>query len=147
MQQPDFFTKMLARGEKAERYVLQHVKRYDSKARKIKGYHKQYDIIAPTLQKTFEVKDCQDARVAVPIETHCTRRLSNIEPLPSGILTTTADYWVFYAKKMYLYVPTLALLQLLHYLPVKKHHTPTSKVVLRNCYISELNQLAIYKHE
>ena len=85
------FQESLTSGQKSENLVLDIIKKKYPKAFLKEGYHKEYDIMIPEINKTVEVKkDFKSQYTAnVVIEVEMNNR-------PSGLETSTADWWVFH---------------------------------------------------
>ena len=78
------------RGRISEEFVLQYIRRRDPDAYIVEGKHSQYDINAPTLELTFEVKGDYESQRYNNIVVEVNHPIGK----PSGLLVTTADYWV-----------------------------------------------------
>jgi len=91
------FKKDLVEGHKAEEEVLKVIRRTYSKAYRVEGYFKYYDIVIPEINKSVEVKFDWAARNTGNyfIETEFNKKdeYGDIVSVESGILTTTANYW------------------------------------------------------
>lgn len=85
------FQESLTSGQKSENLVLDIIKKKYPKAFLKEGYHKEYDIMIPEINKTVEVKkDFKSQHTGnVVIEVEMNNR-------PSGLETSTADWWVFH---------------------------------------------------
>ena len=85
------FNESLVSGKQSENIVLKMVKSKYPKAYIKEGYHKEYDIMIPEINKTIEVKKDFKSKYTgnVVIEMEMNNR-------PSGLQTTTADWWVFH---------------------------------------------------
>jgi hypothetical protein len=85
------FKESLSSGKQSENIVLKMVQNKYPKAYIKEGYHKEYDIMIPEINKTIEVKKDFKSQYTgnVVIEMEMNNR-------PSGLQTTTADWWVFH---------------------------------------------------
>lgn len=85
------FQESLTSGQKSETLVLNIIKKKYPKAFLKEGYHKEYDIMIPEINKTVEVKKDFKSQYTgnVVIEVEMNNR-------PSGLETSTADWWVFH---------------------------------------------------
>tara|TARA_A100001515_G_scaffold50319_1_gene39705 strand:+ start:272 stop:724 length:453 start_codon:yes stop_codon:yes gene_type:complete len=85
------FNDSLSSGKQSENIVLKMVQNKYPKAYIKEGYHKEYDIMIPEINKTIEVKKDFKSQYTgnVVIEMEMNNR-------PSGLQTTTADWWVFH---------------------------------------------------
>lgn len=84
------FYKDLAIGRISELFVLQYIRMRDADADIVKGKHSAYDINAPTLELTYEVKGDYESQTYNNIVVEVEHPIGN----PSGLRVTTADYWV-----------------------------------------------------
>ena len=89
MKEKDNFKNDIIIGEKKELEILNIIKGFDEDVYKIEGKFKPYDIIAPNLKKTFEVKFDIGSKKTPNffLEYECNGK-------PSGLASTKADYWV-----------------------------------------------------
>ena len=85
------FNDSLSSGKQSENIILKMVQNKYPKAYIKEGYHKEYDIMIPEINKTIEVKKDFKSQYTgnVVIEMEMNNR-------PSGLQTTTADWWVFH---------------------------------------------------
>jgi hypothetical protein len=85
------FNDSLSSGKQSENIILKMVQNKYPKAYIKEGYHKEYDIMIPEIDKTIEVKKDFKSQYTgnVVIEMEMNNR-------PSGLQTTTADWWVFH---------------------------------------------------
>ena len=85
------FNDSLLSGKQSENIILKMVQNKYPKAYIKEGYHKEYDIMIPEIDKTIEVKKDFKSQYTgnVVIEMEMNNR-------PSGLQTTTADWWVFH---------------------------------------------------
>ena len=85
------FKESLSSGKQSEKIVLKMVQNKYPEAYIKEGYHKEYDIMIPEINKTIEVKKDFKSQYTgnVVIEMEMNNR-------PSGLQTTTADWWVFH---------------------------------------------------
>ena len=85
------FQESLTSGQKSENLVLDIIKKKYPKAFLKEGYHKEYDIMIPEINKTVKVKKDFKSQYTgnVVIEVEMNNR-------PSGLETSTADWWVFH---------------------------------------------------
>ena len=84
------FKKDLEIGHKSEERVLRIIQRRYPEAYRVLGMHVEYDIFVPELSITVEVKGdyrSQDTGTIVVEVNHPIGK-------PSGLVVTTADYWV-----------------------------------------------------
>ena len=88
------FNESLLSGKQSENIILKIVQNKYPKAYIKEGYHKEYDIMIPEIDKTIEVKKDFKSQYTgnVVIEMEMNNR-------PSGLQTTTADWWVFHLNK------------------------------------------------
>ncbi len=88
------FKESLSSGKQSENIVLKMVQNKYPKAYIKEGYHKEYDIMIPEINKTIEVKKDFKSQYTgnVVIEMEMNNR-------PSGLQTTTADWWVFHLNE------------------------------------------------
>jgi hypothetical protein len=119
------------KGEPCERAVLEKLKLKDKDAHKIEGYFKDYDIICPNLKETYEVKNCQDAIINIPIEVRCNDK-------PSGIKTTKANFWVIFCKGRYFKIKTDILKNLTNHLKIRKFNLFGQDVEMKLIKIEDL---------
>ncbi len=84
------FNESLQEGKITEKYVLKGIKKKYPKAYMVKGYCKEHDIVIPELAQTVEVKQDQKSNYTgnYVIEVFMFGK-------PSGLLSSTATYWVF----------------------------------------------------
>ncbi|QDP48649.1 MAG: hypothetical protein Unbinned97contig1000_34 [Prokaryotic dsDNA virus sp.] len=82
-------------GKEAEEIILAKVKKKYPKAFMIEGEHKAYDIFVPEKNMGIEIKSDRQADYTgnVFIEIECNKRIS-------GILTTTAEWYVYKTKSL-----------------------------------------------
>ena len=85
------FNDSLSSGKQSENIILKMVQNKYPKAYIKEGYHKEYDIMIPEINKTIEVKKDFKSQYTgnVVIEMEMNNR-------PSGLQTNTADWWVFH---------------------------------------------------
>ncbi len=85
------FNESLSSGKQSENIILKMVQNKYPKAYIKEGYHKEYDIMIPEINKTIEVKKDFKSQYTgnVVIEMEMNNR-------PSGLQTTTANWWVFH---------------------------------------------------
>lgn len=92
----DSFTKDLKRGEQVELDVLSMIQKKYPKAYKVKGYFKDYDLFVPEINKSVEVKCDEKSKytgnIVVEIE---------FNGKPSALMTSKADYWVWWDGYVY----------------------------------------------
>ena len=84
------FKESLQEGKITEKFVLNGIQKRYPKAYMVDGYCKEHDIVIPELNKTVEVKQDQKSNYTgnYVVEVFMFGK-------PSGLLTSTADYWVF----------------------------------------------------
>lgn len=132
------------KGKPCEEDVLAYIKRYDKKAYIVEGYDSGKDIVAPTINKTFEVKNCQDAVSHVPIEIQC--RYKDTDH-PAGLAVTTATYWVFFCWNKFFMIATEKLKELVKDLPEKNYPQVISVTTLKILPIELLEKHARHSWE
>jgi len=88
------FEESLLSGQESENIVLDMIKKKYPKAYLVEGYHKEYDIMIPELNETVEVKKDFKSKYTgnIVVEIEMNNR-------PSGLATTTADWWVFHINE------------------------------------------------
>lgn len=93
------FKSDLEAGLDVELAVLEIIKKKYPCAVQISGKFKGYDIWIPEIHKSVEVKSDQKSQ-------HTGNFVIEIEMYgkPSALLTTTADYWVIYDGKEYIWI-------------------------------------------
>lgn len=84
------FKKDLAIGHKSEERVLRIIQRRYPEAYRVLGMHVAYDIFVPELSVTVEVKGDYRSQDTGNIVVEVNHPIGK----PSGLLVTTADYWV-----------------------------------------------------
>ena len=93
------FSKDLERGIEVEKYVLERIRKKYPCATLINAF-KGYDVWIPEIHKSIEVKydpmSCKTGNIVVEIEMY---------DKPSGLMSSTADYWVFYDGEMLIIMP------------------------------------------
>jgi len=93
------FNKDLQRGLEIEDRVVSILRKKYPSASLINAY-KGYDIWIPEIDKSVEVKydpmSCETRNIVVEIEMY---------GKPSGLMASTADYWVFYDGEMFVIMP------------------------------------------
>lgn len=93
------FKKDLNRGIKVENLVLQRIQKKYPKTYRIEGYCKEYDLWIPEVEKGIEVKydpmSNQTGNIVVEIE---------MFGKPSALMTTKADYWIFYDDNVFVWI-------------------------------------------
>ena len=84
------FNESLQEGKITENYVLNSIKKKYPKAYIVDGYCKEHDIVIPELDQTIEVKQDKKSNYTgnYVVEIFMFGK-------PSGLLSSTADYWVF----------------------------------------------------
>ena len=91
------FEKALIDGQKSEETVLGVIQKKYPNAFIISGYHKEYDIDIPEIGQTVEVKkdfkSQETGNIVIEIE---------MNGEPSGLSTTTADWWAIHISSKYL---------------------------------------------
>ena len=94
MKEKDNFKNDIIIGEEKELEILDIIGCFDDNAYKVEGEFKPYDIVAPNLNKTFEVKYDVGSKKTPNffIEYECNGK-------PSGLSSTEADYWVICDEK------------------------------------------------
>lgn len=123
------------KGKPCEAEVLAHIKKWDKEAYLIDGYDPEKDIVAPTLNKTFEVKNCQDAVKNVPIEIRIVNKKGGHE---SGLNVSRATYWVIYCKATYYMIATDTLRTTTNDIPSKVYTIHDQQVTLKILPIEQL---------
>jgi len=93
------FIEDLEVGHKIEKYVLKIIQKKYPKAKRMKGYFKEYDILIPEINKTVEVKS--DVK-----SLYTGNYLVEVafDGKPSALSTTKADYWVFYDSECLVWI-------------------------------------------
>ena len=88
------FEESLIIGQESEVIVLNQIKKKYPKAFIVEGYHKEYDIMIPEINKTVEVKKDFKSQYTgnIVIEVEMNNK-------PSGLSTTTADWWVIHPEE------------------------------------------------
>tara|TARA_R110002074_G_scaffold69901_1_gene162605 strand:- start:911 stop:1369 length:459 start_codon:yes stop_codon:yes gene_type:complete len=88
------FEESLVSGQKSESIVLDIIKKKYPKAYIMEGYHKEYDIMIPEINETVEVKKDFKSKYTgnIVVEIEMNNR-------PSGLSTTTANWWVFHISE------------------------------------------------
>ena len=91
-------------GEEIEKRLVKYLKKKYPKTYKIEGYHKEWDIHVPEKDIRIEVKrDTASIKYTnYFIEYACDNK-------DSGIVVTTANYWVIYNEKNYIWIKTNVL--------------------------------------
>jgi hypothetical protein len=93
------FSEDLEIGLKIEDLVLERIQKKYPCATRIQGSFKEYDIWIPEVAKSVEVKydpmSNETGNIVVEIYFHGKR---------SALLTTKADYWVFYDDKDFMFI-------------------------------------------
>jgi len=87
----DTFKRDLQRGEVIELDVLSLIRNKYPKAYKVDGYFKDYDLYIPEINKSIEVKSDEKSK-------HTGNILIEVEfdNKPSALMTSKADYWVWW---------------------------------------------------
>ena len=80
-------------SKRAEKYTEIELQKKYPKTKRITGYHKEYDIIVPEVDKTIEVKSDRRTKETGNLFIECESRGK-----PSGISTTKADVWLYYIE-------------------------------------------------
>lgn len=93
------FDKALTDGKKIESRVLRWIQQKYREAYIIEGNYKYFDIYIPELDKRVEVKKDEKSLETgnFLIEAHHFGK-------PSGLITTRADYWVFYDATQFYWI-------------------------------------------
>jgi len=93
------FNKDLQKGLKIEDSVVSILRKKYPCATLVSAF-KGYDIWIPEIDKSVEVKydpmSCETGNIVVEIEMY---------GKPSGLMASTADYWVFYDGEMFVIMP------------------------------------------
>ena len=87
------FNEDLHTGEAMKQEVLKEIQKKYPQAYKIEGYFKDYDIYIPELSKSVEVKRDYKSKDTGNLVIELT-----FDGKPSALLTTKADYWVFFSS-------------------------------------------------
>lgn len=94
------FQKDLKRGLEIEEFVVSILRKKYPSASIINAY-KGYDIWIPEIDSSVEVKydpmSNETGNIVIEIEMY---------DKPSGLMASTADYWVFYDDNMFVIMPT-----------------------------------------
>lgn len=101
MSSKDTFHRDLKRGVEVELMVLDSIRKKYPCALKIEGKFKGYDIWIPEVSKSIEVKCDQKSQ-------HTGNLVVEVFMFgkPSGLMSTTADMWVFYDGIEFIYILT-----------------------------------------
>lgn len=126
-------------GYPCEVKVLDIIKKEDPTAYIKEGYCKEFDIISPGLNLTFEIKNCNFSVKYIPIEL----KSDNAE---AGINTTTADYWIIHCSNKFFKIKTEILKDLIKDIPVKDYFVKEQLKQLKLLDKAELikNSVEIY---
>jgi len=126
------------KGIPCEEEVLKILKRYDSGAKRSEGYDCDKDITTHFGERTvlFEVKNCETARVNVPVELA-------IDGKPTGINKSKSDYWVFYCKKAYHFIHADILKDLIKDIEAKEYDLFGQKVLIKSLPIISLKKWSV----
>lgn len=84
------FDKDLKKGHSSEERVLRIIQQRYPQAHRIKGKHSPYDILVPEMNITVEVKRDKKSQDTDNIVVEVNHPIGK----PSGLLVTTANYWV-----------------------------------------------------
>jgi hypothetical protein len=92
----DNYKKSLKVGEKFELKILNKIKEKYPKAYKKNGYHPDYDIYVPEVEKSIEVKnDCQGIKSDnIAIETHKIYK-KDFKVENSGLMASKSNFFVY----------------------------------------------------
>ena len=140
MKEKDNFKNDIIIGEEKELEILNIIKDFDEDVYKIEGNFKPYDIVAPNLKKTFEVKfDIGSKKTSnFFLEYECNGE-------PSGLASTKADYWVICDEKGNNFINTTKLKDIAKSNGYKWEGTPhggasnVKALLVRKKYIRENN--------
>ena len=100
------FKRDLDKGLTIEEQVLSLIRNRYPSATKIEGYCPNYDIWIPEISKSVEVKSdeksIETGNIVIEIEMY---------GKPSGLLCSTADYWVFFDGIKFLWTTPIKIFQ------------------------------------
>lgn len=137
--QEQFDKDLAEKGEPIEREFLEIVKaEFDTEAYKIEGYCKEWDLVAPNINKTYEVKNNNDAYKCFCVELSCAGK-------PSGIVTSRADYWVYLAKDTFFVIARSKVSDLIFGKEVKKFTLYEQEVEMVNLDIVDVEVNSEFK--
>lgn len=102
------FKQDLVRGKQIENYVLKQIKLIFPSATLIENKFKFYDIFIPEIEKKVEVKCDEKSQFTgnILIELFMFNQ-------PSGLLVTTADYWVIYTGDRFIWISPSKIIECL----------------------------------
>ena len=108
MNSDNTFNRDLKRGVEVELMVLDSIRKKYPCALKIEGKFKGYDIWIPEVGISIEVKCDQKSQDTgnLVVEVFMFGK-------PSGLMSTTADLWVFYDGIDFIYIPTERLKEMI----------------------------------
>ena len=111
------FYQDLKAGHGSEERVLRIIHKRYSKAKRIEGKHSPYDIIVPERRITVEVKGDYVAQKTGNIVVEVNHPIGT----PSGLLVTTANYWVHDTGKELIWITPECIEECItaHNLPLK----------------------------
>ena len=93
------FATDLKRGEKQEYRILDRERKKYPDAYKMEGYHKEDDIYVPEtdirLEVKFDEKSIKTGNYAIECE---------YDGSPSGVVTTTADFWIIINREIDIWI-------------------------------------------
>lgn len=128
----NFYSDLATKGRPKEELALGYIKRLvDEEAYLVSGYDLEKDIVAPTRSLTFEVKNCQDAQVCIPIEVSCDYK-------PSGIVTSKSNYWMIFCKDCFIVIDAQVIKDLVKDIPETRYRIQDKMMGLKIVRISEL---------
>lgn len=124
------FYESLAVGNQYETMFFNWLQKYKLEPEIMTGYHKEYDLISGVLKTTFEIK--------ADLVSRKTNRwaIEYAFGAPSGLSTTTADFWVFSNGEGFWYVHTDTLRD---YLLDRPMQTMTGKGDLEHKHVKYLS--------
>ena len=100
------FKRDFDKGVQIEDKLLNYLRLKYPATTKIEGYFPSYDIWIPEISKSVEVKSdeksLETGNIVIEVEMY---------GKPSGLLTTTASYWVFYDGKQFLWTTPRKIFQ------------------------------------
>jgi hypothetical protein len=140
MTYADFTRDLMEKGQPVEREVLEFIKKhYDECASIAEGKCVGYDILCPLKHTKIEVKNQNEAIKFVVIET-------SVNGKPTGISTSTSDYWVIKCKNNYHMMNTAVLKDLIAHRREKKYIIQGQIVKMKHLDIQDLidNSIRIF---
>lgn len=126
------FAKDLSVGQESEENVLKRIRDKYPTAVLVPGKFKPYDIFIPEKDLKVEVK--------VDLKSQETRNILielRMFNMPSGLLTTQADFWIIYTGKEYLWSTPKMIMEciMLNNIPSQEIYGPGDDVKKHACLI------------